>query len=334
MQGVSYGDLARTAPLTRRGAETRETMARLSQELTTGRHSDVARANRGDLRAATGIERNLTILASAEAAAQSAQHRMGAMQVALDTVSAAAGQAATSFLAMSDPAAAAGSGLAARAAEQALGSVVSALHARLGGVNLFSGTASDRAPLPALEAMMTQLRADIGPQTDAATMIAAVRDWFAPGAATGLDALHVVEGGDVATTLTVAPNETLTLDATAADPALRRVMADLAVGVLASELTDAGERRTALRTAGTAILGDTGEIAKLQSRLGIGEGQSERALIRVRSEISALELARGEVLGVDTAEAATKFQAAEAAVKTLYLVTARLSSLSFADYMR
>ena len=333
---VGFGDLARTMPLTRQGVQTRADLARLSQELTTGRHADLAGANRGDLRAAAGIERNLTVLASAEQAAQSVQHRMTAMQAGLDTVSEAAGQAARDLIALSEPAADAASGRAADSAEAALGAVVSALGARMGGINLFSGTASDRSPLPGPDEMLTSLRASLatpGPApATAADLATAVEAWFAPGG--GMDVAFPVPGSDIPATLTVAPGETLRVDATAADPALRGIMAELAVGVLAADLTDAGERRGALRAAGTGLLGDEAGLANLQSRLGIAEGQSERALTRVRAETNALEIARGEVMEVDRYETATKFQAAEAAVETLYLVTSRLSGLSLANYIR
>ena len=331
---IGFGDLARTMPLTRQGVQARADLARLSQELTTGRHSDVAAANRGDLRAATGIERNLTILASAEQAAQSVQHRMAAMQAALDTVGEAASSAAGDLILSADPAANSGAERASDSAKAALGTVVSALGVRMGGVNLFSGQASDQAPLPSLDDMLTDLQAAVtaaAPAT-AADLEATIDAWFAPGG--GMDVAHPVAGADQPTVLTVAPGETLTVDATAADPALRSLMAGLALGIHAADLGDAGERREAMRSAGTSLLGDEAGRANLQARIGVAEEQSERALTRVRSEVNALELARGEVLEVDRYETATKFQAAEAAVETLYLVTSRLSGLSLANYIR
>lgn len=333
---VGFGDLARTMPLTRLGVQARADLSRLSQELTTGRHSDLAAANRGDLRAAVGIERNLTILASATQAAESAQHRMSIMQAALDTVGEAAGQAASDLLSLSEPGTSVASARGSDSAEVALGAVVSALKVRMGGVNLFSGTATDRAPLPPVDEMMASLRASLatpGPApASAADLEAAVGAWFAPGG--GMDAAFPVAGGDAPAVLTVAPGETLTVDATAADPALRGVMAGLAVGVLAADLADPGERRDAMRGAATGLIGDEAGRANLQARLGVAEGQSERALTRARAEVNALEIARGEVLEVDRYETATQFQAAEVAVESLYLVTSRLSGLSLANYIR
>lgn len=331
-----FGDLARTVPLSRQGVEARRDMARLSQELTTGRHGDLAKATRGDLRAAVGIERNLAILASAETAAEGAQHRMSAMQAALDAVGEASGNAAQSFLTLSETRAASAAQRGAATAEAALGTVVSSLNARMGGIGLFSGIASDEQALPAADEMMSKLRthvAGLAPVPATATDLqAAVRAWFAPGG--GMDDGPIADGRDEPARLTVAPGDTLTVDATAADPEFRRLMADLATGVLAADMLGPEERPAAYQTLGTALLGDEAGLADAQSRLGIAEGHSERSLTRVRSEINALHMARAEVLEVDRYEAATKFQAAEAAVESLYLVTARLSALSFANYMR
>ena len=339
MTPPGFGDLARTVPLTRHGVQARADLSRLGQELTTGRHQDVAAATRGDLRAISGIERTLALLGSAEAAATAVQGRMGAMQAALEGMQEGARQAASAMLAVSDPAASAASRQAAHAAKAALGAAISALSARMGGVHLFSGAASDSAPLPSLETMLDRLRADVAPNADPAALRADVEAWFDPGgpAGAGLNAF-MPAGADEATVLTVAPGETLTVGATAADAEIRSVLAGLAYGVLVGEnhggALDAAGRREGFRTAGAALMADDAGLTSLRGRLGIAEGQSERSLTRVRAEANALEIARGEALEVDRYETATKLQAAEAAVETLYLVTARLSGLSLANYLR
>ena len=340
MSTIGYGDLARTGPLTQQGVRARADLARLSRELTTGRHEDVAGAARGDLRAISGIERTLALLERSEAAAVSVQGRMGAMQAALETVQEAARQTSADFLATSEPASSAASGLAADSARAALGAAVSALSARMGGVHLFSGQASDAAPLPSMEVMLDQLRTDLAANPpaagDAAALRASVQGWFAPGGGFpggGLDALTPAGSGEAAT-LTVAPGETLTVDAKAADAEIRTVLADLAFGIVAAETLDAAGRREAFRTAGAQLMGGDAGLAELRGRLGVAEGQSERALSRVRAETGALEIARGEALEVDRYETATRLQATQAAVETLYLVTARLSGLSLTNYLR
>jgi flagellar hook-associated protein 3 FlgL len=183
---------------------------------------------------------------------------------------------------------------------------------------------------------MGALRTAVGTPATAADLRAAVEAWFAPGGGMDTDAALYPDGVPSATPakLLVAPGETLTLDATASDPALRGIMSDLAMGMLTELLPDQGERREALRGAGVGLLGDEAGLANLQGRVGSAEGQSERALVRLRSERNALELARGEVLEVDRYETATRFQTAEAAVETLYLVTSRLTGLTLANYLR
>ena len=335
MTTIGFGDLARSVPLARHGAQARADLARLGQELTTGRHGDVAAANRGDLRALSGIERSLALLGSAEAAATAAQGRMGAMQAGLEAVQSGARDAASGLLSVSNPTATAGVGPAVGVARAALGGALSVLSARMGDVHLFSGAASDAAPLPGMADMLAALRADVGPQSDPAALRAAVGAWFAPGG--GMDAAFARPGSSEPAVVPLAPGETLSVVATAADPAIRGTLAELATVVLAGENQGGAMGREAQReaftAAGAALVSDAAGLTGLRGRLGVAEGQSERALVRVRAETSALELARGEALEVDRYETATRFQAAQAGVETLYLVTARLSNLSLAKYL-
>ena len=334
MSTIGYGDLARTMPLTRHGVQARADLARLSQELTTGRHGDLAAAERGDLRAISGIERSLGVLERSEAAATSAQGRMSVMQAALEGMQDASRQAATDLMKIAGPAATASLDQSAAISRAALGGALSALGARMGGVHVFSGAATDRPPLPAMEEMLAALRVEVAGETDPAAFRARVQAWLAPGG--GMDAASPLPGGDEPAVVPLAPGEALAIEATAADPAIRGTLANLAIGVLAGEggALDTQGRRDALAASGVALLGDEAGLVGLRGRLGSAEGQSERSLARIRSETSALEIARGAALEVDRYEVATRFQAAEAGVETLYLVTARLSGLSLTNYLR
>lgn len=331
-----FGDLARTGPLTRHGVQARADLARLAQELTTGRHGDVARAERGDLRPLAGIERSLTLAARHEATALSVQGRMSVMQTALDAMQTTAHDAAGDLLMIAGPSSTAAMGQALPLSEAAFGTAVSALNARFGTHHVFSGAAGDRAPLPGDEALLDQLRADIGSAaiTDPAALRAAVRSWFAPGG--GLDAAFPLPGADQAAVVPIGDGDLLEIEPTVADPALRGTLAELATAVLAAEGAglDRDGRRDALRAAGQALITDAPGLSDARGRLGASEARSERALTRARAEATALEFARADLVEVDRYETATRLQAVEAGVETLYLVTARLSDLSLTRYMR
>ena len=337
MAPSGFGDLARTMPLASRGVQARADLSRLSNELTTGRRTDVAAGARGDLRPLAGVERSIAMLGRHEAAALSAQGRMEVMQTVLDGMQKSSQRAASDLLLASDSVASVSFAQAEDLSRSALGSALSALGTRFGGVHVFSGAATDTPALPGMEDMLTALRADpdVGAAADPAALRAAVQAWFAP--AGGLDAGWPLDGSDEAAVLSIAPGETLTVEARAADPAIRSTLADLALGVLASEagspFDDAG-RREALGAAAQGLFGDEAGLAVMRGRLGAAEGQSERALVRVRAESDTLEIARGKMVEVDRYETATQLQAAQAGVETLYLVTARLSSLSLTNYLR
>lgn len=331
-----FGDLARTSPLTRHGIQAREDLSRLARELTTGRHDDVAQATRGDLRPLSGIERSIVMLGGHEAATTSLQGRMGVMQASLGALRSAAEQAAGDLLMVAGPSGSAAMNQALPIAESAFGASVSALRVRYGVNHVFSGRASDQTPMPGPEALLKQLRDDVGAAaiTDPTALSTAVEAWFAPGG--GLDAAFPLPGGDRPMVVTVAPGDDVRVDPTAADPSIRATLATLATAVLAGEGggLDREGQRVALNAAAETLFSDLASLSEVQGRLGAAEGRSEQALTRVRAEITALEIARGEVLEVDRYETATKMQTVEAGVEALYLVTARLADLSLARYLR
>ena len=74
-------------------------------------------------------------------------------------------------------------------------------------------------------------------------------------------------------------------------------------------------------------------LAEIRAMVGGFEGQIEGARARNGAEISALQIARSEIVRVDPYEAATELQAVETQLESLYAITARLSRLSLVDYL-
>jgi flagellar hook-associated protein 3 FlgL len=86
--------------------------------------------------------------------------------------------------------------------------------------------------------------------------------------------------------------------------------------------------------AATSLLQNDTDRAFLRGNLGFAQARIEQAQTRNESEIAALEIARSDLLSIDPYEAATRLEAAQTQLETLYSVTARLSRLRLVDFLR
>jgi flagellar hook-associated protein 3 FlgL len=77
--------------------------------------------------------------------------------------------------------------------------------------------------------------------------------------------------------------------------------------------------------------GDT--RAQLMARVGTAQARISAATIRNGAEESALGLARAGIVSADPYDAAARLEDLQTRIEALYLITARVSRLSLADYI-
>lgn len=336
MSALSIGDLALGFQSRLFNTRVKAELSALGQELATGTSRQAAAGN-GPLQGAlAGIAHGMTMVRVHDAAAAEAAQFARATQAALGTIQDAGGALGAALVTAGTGGAAAQVDAAAMDARARLGSVVSALNARDAGRALFAGTATDGAAIAGADALLAQLAADIGPQSSAAGLAAAVDDWFtAPG---GGFETHAYLGADTGLSpASIAPGQTADPALRADDPALR----DLLAGYATAALLDLGvldgraeERAAAVLGAGTRIMAGDAALATLGARVGREEARIEEATAANAAEAAALEEARAALVGVDAYRTATALTEAEAQLETLYAVTARLSRLSLTEFLR
>ncbi|HMO72969.1 MAG TPA: flagellin, partial [Paracoccaceae bacterium] len=222
---------------------------------------------------------------------------------------------------------------AAREATSAFEAAVAALNTRLGDRSLFAGVATDGPALAPARDILDAIALAAAAETTAAGVEAAVGAWFADPAGFAAQFL----GGAPRAPLLLSSEDTATLAVTALDPALRDTLASLALGALIDRgtppLPDA-ERGALAQRAGERLLAGQTARAELQAAVGTQEGRIAAAARRNTAETAALEIARAGLLSVDPADTATRLQATQTQLETLYAVTVRLSRLSLADFLR
>lgn len=330
---IGYGDMARSLMMSRQNAATKAEMTRLSQEVTTGLAADSARHLSGDLGHVNALDAAQARLAAYATTTSELATRATAMQSALGTVSELAATAVSSLLPLDAMATPARVDAAATGSRAALDTVMTTLNTRFGDRGLFSGTATASAPLASSAQLLTALQSVIAGATGAADAEAAVTDWFSDPA--GYHAM-IYAGGDVPGAIPVAEGETVSLDVTADDPALRDLIRGLSLATLVGEGLFAGQpeaRRTLAERAGTIVLGAQDGLTATRARLGLAEARIADAATRNDAEGAAYDLARADLLGIDGYDAATRLTGAEERLQLLYALTARLSNLSLVDYI-
>lgn len=334
---VSLGDMAYQFQLSRQNLTLKQGLLDTTQELTTGVAADLGDRLSGDFVPLSAIERSLQVLDAYKTATAEARTNTDAMQVALGNVSDnMRGLQEALLLAGTEPQSTLINTAGIDAVEK-FTQVVSTLNASTAGRSLFAGSATDSAALIDADQIMTELATLVAGETDPANVEAAVLSWF-NDAGGGFETVAYQGATTPTGPKRLADGQSLTLDITAADPALRSVMAGLATAALLADSDllggDPAARSALALTAGEALLTAEGPLAGIRAKLGAAQERIEDISVQNATQATALEIARADLIGVDPYDAATKLEALQGQLETLYTITARVSRLNLADFLR
>ena len=338
MNYVSVGDMAQAFQMRRHNVELQKHLTRLTEELTTGRKSDLSEAVSGDFKALAGIERSLKAGAAFEVSAAEAALFAETLQSALENVSTMATDLTPSLLMAGSNAGKHAVDNVAGDARQKFHAVVSALNTQVADRYVLSGAASDKQPLSGSQDILDALLAVTSGQITASGVEAAVAAWFnAPAGGGGYVDLAYGGSARPLAPFQTGPGSEAQLDMTAATPALRDLLQGFAIGALLAEGLLAGdttERATLTKRSGEVLTAANTEITELRARVGSVERHIADARTRNAANISALAIARNGITAADPYDTASALEAVQGQLETLYTLTARLSRLSLADVLR
>ncbi|MBC7142569.1 MAG: flagellar biosynthesis protein FlgL [Rhodobacteraceae bacterium] len=338
MNYVSIGDMAQAFQMRRHNVELQKHLGRLTEEMTTGVRADLADAVSGDFKVLAGIDRSLKTLAAYKTATNEAALFTGTLQAALETAQDIATDLAPGLLTAATSTSTTLVDTTAGDARQKFHAVVSALNTGVADRYLLSGTATDQKPISGSQDILDALMLAVAGQVTASGVETAVAAWFdaPPGGGGYLDTVY----GGAATALApfrIGPGAEVTMDLTAADPALRDLLEGMALGALVAEGVLPGDttgRALLAKRSGEALIASGNQMVALRARIGTVEAHISNTAIRNASEASALEIARNELIAADPYDTASALEAVQTQIETLYTLTARLSRLSLADFLR
>ncbi len=142
-------------------------------------------------------------------------------------------------------------------------------------------------------------------------------------------------GGGSAVTVNIGDGETLRLDVQANDPAFRDVLQGLAMlaATDAQEISDPSAYADWVGAATARLASGMEGLLDSQVRLDAGSARIDAANTRMQDRALVYSTRVSDLIGVDSYQAATEITALETQLQASYAVTARLSQLSFLNYM-
>ncbi len=337
MNYISVGDMAQTYQMRLHNTQLKTTLNRLSEEVVTGIQKDVGKAVGGDFTMLSSINRSISAIASYDQATAEAGIFADAMQNSLDLMRTSASEIGVSLMSAATSSTPTLVNTTVATASDMFSSIVDALNTNVSGRYVFSGTATDTKPLDAAEDILSALGAHVAGLTTSADIEAAVEAWFMadPGDGGFIDQSYHGSQSELGP-IRVADGQTVKLQMRAVDPEIREALAGFALAALVSNNyagSDFTIHSELAQASGERIVAAGSTLASLQAGVGSVQGRISDAQTQNAAEKSSLEIARTNLIGADPYDSATALEAAQSQLETLYTLTARLSSLSLADYL-
>lgn len=331
----SFGDLATAFSLRYRNTEVKQDIQRLGQELSTGITADISDHLGGSYTRLTSVERDLRVLNGFGISISEAQQYTEVLQVRLSQISDENTKFTSDLIASDASHSTATLSTFANKALVLMDSVVGSVNGRSAGRNLFSGdTVHNPAVIPAAD-ILTQLETAITGSATAQDAITAIDTWFSDPL--GYDAVAYIGSTTELAPFRMSETVSIGVDVRANDPAIKSTLRALSIVALSTSsavMLSPDQQNEMLQTAITELAGAQSQIVGVQARVGLAQEQIEGWSIRTQTERSGAEFAKSQLLSVDPYETATRLEAAQFQLESLYTVTARLSQLSLVNFIR
>ena len=335
MNSFSLGDLAQTFMLQRRGAELKADFARVTEEVASGQVSDIKSVLRGNTGYLTDIENDLQTLTGYGVATVEAAQFADTSQTALELVQARVDRLSSVFVSNAPNAVGSILDQFTDDAEAEMATIVSALNTSSGGRSVFAGRATDQAALAGVDTILTGLRAATAIATTPEELRIEAERWFDDPA--GFAATAYTGTDDALVPFRLADDETVSMNVTANNAAFRDILMHVSVAVLSNDANfnfSTEDKQAIFQQAGQDLLGAQTDLTALRASVGTAQARIDEISTRNATQENALSIARNALLQVDPYEAATELEAVQFQLQSLYTVTARMSDMSFVNFVR
>lgn len=331
----SLGDMASQFMLRRQNVRMNTDLAQLTQELASGQTADISRHLNGNYSYLGDVERNLRVLQGYDTAVKEAALFTGAMQSALDKAQQTAASLSSDLLLAGNTNLPQAMQAASHNAMGELEALLSAFNTNVAGRSLFSGVTTDTTTFAPTSTFISQLKTAVAGEVTLSGIQGAIDTWFdAPGG--GFETIGYLGADTDLPPFLVGEGETVDLNLRGDSQVIRDLLKNTAIAALAADPAlgySLPLQSALLVSAGESLMTSQGALVGLRADLGYAEARLEESRSRVSAERTSFEMSRNELLGVDLYETATRLEAVQFQLESLYTATARLSRLSLVEYL-
>lgn len=332
----AIGDLASFMLSSQFQSRLRDSIDLAAQEATTGLAKDTARHLGGSTMAVSLLDRKIQLLEQHRHGVTEATIFANTSQSVLGRIQDQTGELSVSLALVDQLDHASAIKTLSDTAGKTLVDVVNALNVETAGRYLFSGSASQTAPLPNGASFLQLLQSATAGMPTALDVANAVDAWFdVPGGP--FDSL-AYEGSDTGfVQLPIGPEETVTFGLRADGETIRDLLKALAYAALASDPTiglDVAEQKSLLQQGRSALLRIDQALTEERAGLGLSQAMIETARATTEAELDRIALDRLSLVGVDQFKAASEYEAAQQQLEIFYRIAARQGRVSLAEYLR
>lgn len=334
MSLTNLGDLSQSFSMRQRNIALRQDIDRFTTELATGQVADVRKVLDGNYSFLTDIERRTAILDGYGVATTEAALFTDATQQALSVIETFGSDLSASLLVAANSAVGVSGAEIVPEGYNALAGVLGSLNTNIADRHIFSGTATDRPPLPDTDSVLAALLPVISGAATPDDVLTAATAWFDDPA--GFEATLYQGSPDSVGPVSLSQTDNVTMDVRAVDPRLKEVIKLTAIVALTDDPAlgfARPEQSELLAKAGQSLLAAQDGIVSLRANVGFVESRIEGIATRNAAELTSLEFAKSGLLEIDPFEAATRLEETQFQLQSLYSVTVRMSQLSLVNFL-
>jgi flagellar hook-associated protein 3 FlgL len=336
MTMMSIGDLSQHFVQRLQNVHIRDRLNTLTQEVSTGKASDLPAYLGGDSARLTDIDRQLALSKSYADATKELGQRLATMQTAMESIDDRRLVLSEQVMRITPASSLSQMRSASEAAEQTFADVVSSLNTRFAGNSLFAGTATDQPALAEAQTMLADLRLALAGAVTASDVTSIVTDWF-DSPAGGFATSGYLGAAGAAPVRAVDTGSAVTITARADRQAMRDLLKATAIAAFATDPAlglPSSTGSALLQDSSTRLLSVAEPLTDLRSDLGQSEERVAAASARHAARLSAFGIMRNELTQVDPYATASALREVQTQLETHYTLTARLANLSLVAYLR
>lgn len=337
MKLTSIGDISRMLASRTANLTIKSRISIASQELTTGKKYDIANHFRGDLSLINRVENRINIITAFNKNIHELNTITSGMQSALSKIRDISSSLGPDLLAAAELTSSDQIDIRLTQSSSLLEDAINTLHTQVANKNIFSGDATDAAPLPSAAEFLDKIRDISSNSSSFSELESAITTWFddESGAETYIKSAY--SGGNGSFSIPISDKSTQKINISAKNPEIKNMLKGLSLLFSASENSASltlPQKRDIIQKAGVLLTNSVDEIIAQQSLIGSIEHSAAKMLKVNEGELTSLSITRSNLISADQYQAATDLTKAQAELEILYAVTARLSSLKLTDFLR